>query len=229
MLTGKEAESKREQITRYWDEFYAESGGAVPVGESDFARHVKEVCERIDILVEFGCGSGRDARWFANDDQCVVLATDNSRSALELLGTHIDTSERSRFVTKHVDLYDPESLVSLATLIGELRLNSSDSPRVVFYGRFLLHAIEEDAQSAFVQFAGSQLGAGGILALEYRVRELGSSAYEFGTHYRRPVDPVEVEKSCLSAGFGKVHTEISDSFAVYKSERPLIARTLAEI
>jgi hypothetical protein len=97
----------------------------------------------------------------------------------------------------------------------------------LFYGRFLLHAIDESAQNSLIGFTASELSPGDFLALEYRVAELERGQYVYGDHYRRPVDPLTVEQQCRSTGFQSVKTEVSKDFAVLEEERPLIARTLA--
>jgi SAM-dependent methyltransferase len=218
---------RRDQIRKYWDDFYKLAGEGVPKEESAFARHVASSCGPFDILVEFGCGSGRDAKWFATTDRCVVVATDVSHAALDLLADQKHDSEGNRLITQHVDIDDADSLASLAEFLSRKYLQSSADPKIVYYGRFLIHAIEASAQEALIKFVGSISNTDDILALEYRTSDLEAGEYAFGTHYRRPVSPHDVERQCRQVGFREVKTTISDSFAIFRQERPVVARTIA--
>ncbi len=219
-----------DEISTYWEKFYSAAPTTVPGDASNFARHVAERCEGIDVLVELGCGTGRDAIWLAKSGAGMVLATDGSSAALDFVQERSRSEGINSLFTRRVDLHDDDSLNWVAGWISDQRgSNGNHAPKVVIYGRFLLHAIDEPAQDNLIRFAASHLKSGDLLALEYRAKELNSEEYVFGSHYRRPVDPSLVEQSCYSFGFKTVSTEVSDEFATYKNERPLVARTLAEM
>lgn len=218
------------QIAKYWESFYARDSG-VPPSESDFARWVSQQIGSIDILVDFGCGTGRDSIWFAKSGAPHVIATDNAHAGLAAVRRRADDLGLPNLIVAQVDLNAPKSLAALKNSLAEVRATALTARethlRTVFYARFLLHAIEETAQEALLKFCAAELRAGDWLALEYRATELNAGNYVFGDHYRRPVDPELIEKSCIALGFSSVESVVSDEFAVLGDERPLVARTLA--
>lgn len=209
----------------FWDHFYAaDAMAAVPDGPTGFARYVAHNFRDVGLLVELGCGSGRDALWFGRSTRFRVIATDASLVAISRLRGQIPSD---RLTVARVDLNCTESLNELLDTVEGLRSDESVGERAMVYGRFLLHAIDEPAQRALLEFASKVLRPGDVLALEYRARKLNSGQYVFGDHYRRPVVPADFANACYSAGFSYVKTAVSDEFAVLGAERPLIGRTIA--
>jgi len=213
-------------IIAYWDEFYS-ADETVPTKESDFARWVTAQVPNVDCLIEFGCGTGRDSVWFTNTGIGVVVATDASKPGLAILRGRVHNTDCTNLRIMDVDLNSPISLAELSRQFNALAASRILYARTVFYGRFLLHAIDESAQSALIEFAVAHLRTGDSLALEYRASNLGGGRYVFGNHYRRPIDAEKLGAQCLTAGFSAVRTTTSDSFAGLHGERPLIGRTLA--
>lgn len=226
-FSGRESNELHREIASYWDRFYSEDQ-ASPTKESDFARWVTARVPNIDGLVEFGCGTGRDSVWFARAGIGLVIATDASREGLAKLRRRVHDSGPAHIFTLQVDLNSPKSLAELSGRFHALTAERKQYAQTMFYARFLLHAIDESAQAALLEFAVSHLRTGDSLAVEYRAAALGKGRYVFGDHYRRPIDPEKFEAQCVSAGFNAVRTYTSDSFSVLDCERPLIGRTLAE-
>jgi len=225
MLHTHDLADEHANISRYWDDFYG-TRTDIPDAASSFAHWVADRLGGIDLLVEFGCGTGRDAIWFADFNAQFVVATDASQAALNQLESRAATLSLSNLTTLKTDLVHPRSLTELADAIAQVR-NRFDSPvKKVFYSRFLLHAITEVAQQNLITFIASQFRPGDIFVTEYRAAKLESDEYVFGTHYRRPVDPDQLAQMCRSSRFTRVDTCLSKDFAVHQTERPLVGRTI---
>jgi SAM-dependent methyltransferase len=214
------------QISDYWDDFYA-SRSDTPDQPSDFAHWLADRLGEIDLLLEFGCGAGRDAIFFGKSKTRLVVATDASQAALTRLESRAEYLTLSNLITRQTSLALPASLSRLSHALDELRESFDGAVRTVFYSRFLLHAVSEDSQQNLFNFVATQARQGDVFAAEYRAADLETHQYVFGTHYRRPNDPDQVAQMCRNSGFTTVESFLSNDFAVYQSERPLVARTLA--
>lgn len=227
MSESRDGACLRTAIAHHWDRFYRDLSH-VPTAESDFARWVEAKMGSLGLVLEFGCGTGRDSLWFARNPATTVFATDSSRVGLEALHRRAQELQLDeRVMALRVDLNSEHSLESLSGRISDCRLRLNPGAKMIAYGRFLLHAVDQSAQDALVNFSSSILRPGDVLALEYRAQDLVCGSYVFGDHFRRPVNPRDLEAQCLLAGFSAVDTVVSDRFAVMHEERPVIARTLA--
>jgi SAM-dependent methyltransferase len=212
---------------RHWDRFYRGVYGVTPPREpSPFGLWVAGRERERDggarpLVLDVGCGNGRDSRHFAEQGHR-VLAVDYSPAALacarELLGAAGALGE-----TRMVDLSDLRPTLLLGAETAAL-----DLP-VVLYARFLAHAVDDCTRDNLWRLASTALRHGGRMYLEFRTTRDESSAHVFeDQHERRFLDPEEVDLALKHHGGAVVHREEGRGLAPYRSEDPHICRMVVQ-
>lgn len=204
----------------YWDNFYASWVEPVP---SQFAALVAGLYKHSETEVfDFGCGNGRDTTFFHNYG-FKVLSSDRSLVAVEGLKAKYNSSEQfPKF--NQVDYGNAQQLESYLRENKSLQINS------LFYGRFLLHAMDEQTLQLFLDILIKSARAGDVFAFEFRTRtDDRLSGKATPDHFRRGLDMHEVLRH-----FDKDHHRIIMSvegfgFAIYKSDDAHVGRVVIEV
>lgn len=200
--------------TEYWNGYYSSHRPAARPLPSQFATFVAGELEGPHRVVEFGCGTGRDALFFAEYGHEVV-GVDASAAAvdacIELAGR---LGSPARFVRAGIE---EDGLPE--------RLGSSALPTLV-YARFFLHAITEDEEGRLLDLAAELTGPGGVLAVEYRTVRDADLAKVTDAHFRRYAVPAEVEGRASQRGFAATYTVEGFGYAKYRHDDAYVARTL---
>lgn len=198
----------------YWEAFYA-SPRQVRL-PSDFAREVAAWLNPGTLVVDVGSGNGRDTRLFEALGHDVV-AMDASVAAIRL----VRAEAGPRVSTALVDLDDPNSPSIAVEAVAARRHPGA----VAVYARFLLQAVGPAAEGHLLRLAADVLRPGERAFLEFRVAP-PPGGYAFGEHRRRMVDPDQLTARASDHGLEPLSSAVSDGFAVYRSERPLVARVV---
>lgn len=203
----------------YWESFYhSRTSVAVPNSPSPFARWVAQWEPAGTSLVDVGSGTGRDTLWFAREGfRCMGL--DYAEAAVESATRAAQDAGLSTTFLR-ANLYDRPEVIEIAT-----RVREQLEPGVV-YGRFLLHAIDDDGRENLWAFAGTALSPGGRIYVEFRTEP---TKHEFGEHYRHFVDPDVVVAELEAIGGRVVRRLEGHGLAVYKNEDPHVCRLAVEL
>lgn len=206
----------------YWDAFYRAAHPEIG-GPTTFAMWCLPLFPQQARLVEFGCGNGRDAVFFAQSG-FDVIACDQSAVAIETLA-----QEHSHESIKK----------SLTFFRGDFtRLDQEQfGPVDVVYSRFTLHAITQAEATSALAWAAANLRPQGLLALEVRSvkgdlygrgepRE--RDAFVYNGHYRRFVRLDELVAELTRLGFTLQHTIESAGLAVHQNDDPVVIRVIAQ-
>ncbi len=207
-------------IADYWAKFYSRPVLHVPADPSPFAVWVGQQLDPQVAVMEIGCGTGRDAHFFAKRGRNVV-AFDQSAEAIKLvreLAIRDDLDNLYASTTRVSELAYSESLAEFRRLMGDVP--------IAVYARFFLHAITEPEQIVFLQWLSTFLRDGEYCFLEFRAADLSADQYEFGSHYRRPVTAKELSEQCGTFGLQVVSSSESRDYAPYRGERPRVGRTV---
>jgi SAM-dependent methyltransferase len=200
----------------YWDQYYASSADLVRPVPSQFSAFVSGELPGPQRLIEFGCGTGRDALFFASYGH-QVIAIDASRAATERgAALAAEFGEQVDFIVADID--DP----GLADLIPP-----GTGPTTI-YARFFLHAITDDEEHAFLDCASKLTGPGDLMALEYRTVRDQSGAKATGRHYRRFINPADFQFAATERGFHARYSVEGFGFAKYKQDDAYVARGIWE-
>ena len=171
------------------------------------------------MLVDVGCGNGRDTRFFAElgyDVTGLDVVPNASRRVLK----EMEPDQRPEIL--------PFNLESLRqTLAAGARASFSPEP-VTVYGRFLLHALSERARQHFWRYTSMALRSGGRCYLEFRTEKDSRKRKAFGEHYRRYLDPDLVVAEATAAGARVVHLEQALGLSPFEDENPHLCRMILE-
>lgn len=201
----------------YWNRYYKKVSHIKP---SKFALDVAKELKSTDILLDIGCGDGRDSKYFISKG-VYTIGVDISCSAIKKL----------RSLSNALFLcYDLDDLCT-----NELLLNLLSNSVDAVYIRFLLHAVNKTLQNKLLHLAYILLKPGGKLFIETRTHldELngkGTQTKDGGfitTHYRRFINPAKLSKFVSSLGFTIYYCNISRKYATYKKECPPVLRIKA--
>jgi adenylylsulfate kinase-like enzyme/SAM-dependent methyltransferase len=200
--------------SEHWDSFYAGLKAQPP---SPFAIACAPRFEEGSRLLELGCGSGRDAVYFAQQG-LQVTALDRSNGAIEAcLANHAGKGV--------------EFLCLDAAEVGTLAPRRFD----VVYSRFSLHAMTREEENSALADSHALLAAGGLLCIECRSindrlareGEVISPTERIAGHYRRFIVLPELTERIESLGMEIVEQIESQGLAVHADEDPVVIRVLA--
>jgi SAM-dependent methyltransferase len=200
----------------YWEDFYRRKSAAVPPEPSQFARWVAEREQPGSVVVDMGCGTGRDSLWLARRGyRCIGL--DYAAPAVQVAQDAADANGLgARFY--QANLADSDNVERIVD-----QVMGHGKPDVV-YARFFVHAIDDDVRQNLWSFAGSLLPAGGRLYAEFRTEP---TVHEFGEHYRHFVPSDVVVGELQALGWEVLERLNGRGMAVYKHEDPVVCRLVA--
>lgn len=198
----------------YWDDYYAGAGDdRVPL-PSQFAVFVAGELDSSHQVIEFGCGTGRDAIFFATRGH-QVIGVDGSPQAVKACEARAASAGTPvAFVVARIDDAD------LAA-----RLPRISSP-LMLYARFFVHAITDAEEQDFLDLAAALTQVGDRLAVEYRTIRDASGAKVTQQHYRRFVSPATFQARALGRGFDVAYAVEGFGFAKYRLDDAYVARTI---
>ncbi|MBM0204755.1 class I SAM-dependent methyltransferase [Micromonospora sp. STR1s_5] len=199
----------------YWDEFYRGWQLAVP---SQFCALVSAHLEAGDLVVDFGCGNGRDAIWFGNFGY-PVLAIDASEQAI--VHARGQTPPRAKVEYHVADIGEIER-------ISELIRGWRRAGRMVCYARFFLHAISAAQEASFFRILAEVLEKGDRCFFEFRTLADASGEKVFGDHYRRYIDIESLVSRAASFGFVSTYLVEGVGMAYFRGEDAVVGRLFLE-
>ena len=206
--------------TRHWDGFYTSNEARELRPPSQFGAFVIGEIPRDSAVLDVGCGSGRDALFFANHGHRVV-GVDASEQAIAL------SRESARALNLdahfiHSNLHDPELLDRI-----EHGGTFASTTSLLVYARFVLHAIsEQDEDALFALVNALRKDRSVRFAVEFRTHRDANMPKATAQHFRRFIDPVQI---LAKAGALRMRTEYfveGFGFAKYKADDAHVARCL---
>jgi ubiquinone/menaquinone biosynthesis C-methylase UbiE len=201
----------------YWDQFYGRAGLAGAIWPSQFAAFVLGEIDRQGDLIDVGCGTGRDALFFASHG-LNVTGLDASAAAIDICRSLQRDSGLTSVKFIHGSVDDADLLDQVS------RHRASSVPTV--YARFFLHAISDEQEDRFLSFARSVCLDGGMLAAEFRtIRDAGQTKVT-PDHYRRFMEPVAFLEKAHRHGFTTSYYVEGFGFAKYGADDAYVSRCL---
>ena len=207
-----------DENTPYWDTFYKNLKLSVP---SQFCAMVAVELPSEAIVIEFGCGNGRDAFYFASRG-LKLIAMDLSQQAINMCSERAvkDGFNHASFVQG--SLADADDIANQFALAREI----SKGNAITCYSRFVMHSINDEQQSGFLKALGNEMKSGEKLYLEFRSKEDADLEKTFGNHYRRFVETDAFIKESAANGFSLDYRMTGQGMARYKREDPFVSRLI---
>jgi len=202
----------------YWARFYSTQGHLVPSEPSSFARWVAQR-ETPGLIVDVGCGNGRDLAFFAEEDFDITGLDMLPWVSTRLLGPTV------RPGTPSVHQCNLESLRD--TLAAGARLAHGPEVSAV-YARFLLHDLTDSARDNFWRLTAMSLSRGGRCYLEFRTPDDVGLPKAFDDREHSHIDPDQVVAEARSHGARVVHREAGRGLAPFGLEDPHLCRLILD-
>lgn len=201
----------------YWNEFYRTSMARRLDAPSQFAVFVLSEAEDLDAVVDIGCGSGRDSLFFMSQGKRTI-SVDASQAGIDLCLSLAEEHglKSGGAVCSSVDAPDLAQRISGLVPTG---------PTVV-YARFFVHAINEAQEDAFLKLASEIMGAGGMLAVEFRTPRDASQAKVTPDHYRRFVSPLAFMAKAQAMGMSCSYFVEGFGYAKFRNDDAHVARCI---
>jgi SAM-dependent methyltransferase len=137
----------------------ADRAAGDPPAPSAFARQVGSLVERGDTVIDVGCGTGRDALWFAGQGHRTLGVDYLARTCRQAEETARSLEVPAHF--ENVNLYDLRTVLAFAGRVG-----LEDEPYVV-YARHLLDALRPVGRESFWILARAVLRRGGAVHTQF--------------------------------------------------------------
>lgn len=209
----------------YWDEFYAKDDLFPEILKpSLFSYEVIQYLGKDDLVVDIGCGNGRDLNFFGTKTSNLIGA-DKSQIALDLIASNFPNLLNSSLIK--IDLGLDEDISKLRDLIYE-RLKNTDS-KLHLYCRFLIHAINDDEFNLLLQLVSDLKNVKPTVFFEYREFNEHQMNYQFPSHTRYFRKTETIIEALSVHGLTLTHKSTSVDYSPIGNERPLLTRLIAEI
>lgn len=207
----------------YWDNFYKMNKNFV---ESTFCTEIRKKFQSDTIIVDIGCGTGRDSFAFASKG-FEVFGIDGSQEAILTNNKRIEELQLyGKVFFSKVVLSNQNALQELLSTV--ITKAEESNKKVVLYLRFLLHAIDNQTEKVLLDTIEECLPTGTYFSAEFRSAEDATRSKVYDDHYRRFVDADKLLVDLVKRGFSIKEFYKGTGLSIYKEEDPFLARVLAE-
>lgn len=199
---------------KYWEKYYQSNSN--PGAQSSFAEFILDYLDEDKLLVELGCGNGRDSIYFSK--KLNVIGIDQVQCEVNHLNAKY-SNDNIEFVCDDF------------TNLGKV-----DDDISYVYSRFTFHSINEKKEDRTLDWIQKNLNKDGLFLLEARSlkdpmfkkgRALSDSE-NFTNHYRRYMDLDKILAKIESRGFEIIYNIEDKDLAVYKDDNPYVIRIIAK-
>ena len=206
----------------FWDSFYKDRNNEKITDASSFARFVCDFVKANSLVIDMGCGNGRDSRYLNlfND----VVGIDQSDEAIESCRAQGGSIAGA---TKTLDFrvlsVEDENICQ----IFKTEFIRSERKSIFVYARFFLHAIDKTQYARFWDFAQCLNRDYSVsVGVEFRTNEDEKNFKQFPGHFRTYLDPNAVVADAELRGFRVREILQGYGLAKYKDEDPHLARII---
>jgi SAM-dependent methyltransferase len=201
----------------YWDDFYLSlANKPAPTYPSQFAAFtLSELQRRDQLIIELGCGNGRDALFFAQHGQNVI-GVDSSSAAIEICQQRNRYKDLASFVCADFSSDELMSKIALPT----------PCTSILLYARFFLHAITSEQEEIFFAFANTIQSTRVTIAVEFRTHIDATLSKTTDNHFRRFINPTDFIQRSVHHNFNVNYFVEGFGYAKHKSDDAHVARLI---
>lgn len=203
-------------LKAYWDNYYGNQHRERRPTPSQFATFVQGELMSPHVIVDVGCGNGRDTVFFSSYDNA-ALGIDGSVAAVsygQAIANKLGVP--AKFVAINVN--DKDAFLAAIESVRSVGLP------LLIYARFFIHAIDDEAQAAFLDTCQKVCAPSDKLAFEFRTVRDKSLEKVTESHYRRFVEPSAFLAELEKHGFTTEYFVEGFGFAKYKHDDAYVAR-----
>jgi cyclopropane fatty-acyl-phospholipid synthase-like methyltransferase len=201
----------------HWIKYYKES--SINFSESSFARYAMDYLQPGQLIVDVGCGEGRDSYFFASQG-FQVIGFDVSPAAIEKCEIRNRDASGSTFVSSEFNM----------------GLLEKDVVPDIIYSRFSLHAMTNEEGDRFLARSYKALPGGGLMFIECRSindplakkGEILSDTERIFGHYRRFIRIRDLTSLVEQLGFRIKLAEEVQGVSKSGSDDPVLIRAILE-
>lgn len=210
-----------EEVSAYWDSYYAQRGDGRRMPPSQFSVFVAgEMPQGVDTVVDIGCGDGRDSFLFLSAGYEVV-AIDASAVAVEvcrdwLANRHEARASQAQFAQVPIG---PGTGARLDKMLEQ-------ADAIVVYARFFLHAVDEKAEQELFAALEVLRHKVALVAFEFRTDRDKQQTKATPDHYRRFITPTDVVQRAVLAGYELEYFVEGFGMAKFRNDDAHVARIL---
>jgi tellurite methyltransferase len=209
----------------YWEEFYK---NVTIQEESTFCKLIKTFVDDSSLILDIGCGSGRDSYAFAREG-IKVVGVDRSKEAINynqsLKGKLNEKIVNIDFL--RVDLNDENALRDL--IISQRNKATIEGKKIVIYLRFVLHSINKKTEERLLAILSDNLPKGSYFAAEFRTIEDELRNKVYGNHFRRFIIAEDLISDLIDKyNFKQILFTKGTGLSIYKGEDPYLGRIIME-
>ncbi|UDK95483.1 class I SAM-dependent methyltransferase [Lysinibacillus sphaericus] len=210
---------------QYWEDFYKDRVDLTESSTfSDFILKKREQNINNVILIDLGCGTGKDTFYFAKNG-FDVIGIDGSEEVIkinnDIMKKHFNTNN---IYFACVDLSDVNEVQKLMAKFNDISI--SQEKEILFYTRFFLHAITEETENLIFQSILANIQIPCEIVAEFRTKEDEELDKVFDDHYRRYIDTDLLITKLIKLGFSIQEFSKGRGFSIYKNENPFLARII---
>jgi SAM-dependent methyltransferase len=207
------------QESEYWNQFYKDWTLDVP---SQFCVLAATEIESGSVVVEFGCGNGRDALYLA-EHKYRVVAMDLSQEAIRKDKLIASERKGNSLTFLKGDVSNDDDVKRAVAISREGKIDQ----KISVYTRFFLHTLDSSQEIKFIKALSRYLQSGDKLFFEFRSKEDERNTKIYEDHYRRFID---TEKFVLMLqrqfNFKLLYCITGRGMAKFKLEDPIVSRVI---
>jgi SAM-dependent methyltransferase len=216
--------SGNKDIGVYWQSVYSKAYlHGIPSIPSQFAVFIAGEMVEPTLIVDIGCGNGRDTMFLGQLGHRVI-GFDAAESAIALCKERARDSHTA-VSFECADISSPNVLSALQPVLA-----IQPSTKLMVYSRFFLHAVPQEEQAALLLLTrelGSRFPI--RLAVEFRTLQDAVLPKTAAQHYRRFIDPLELMNEAKGMGFKIDYFVEGTGYAKHGADDAYVARCIFSI
>ncbi len=196
----------------YWNKFYKIKKIKKKINfPSQFSIFTLSYDLNKNILIEFGCGNGRDA-FHMSKYYKKIIAYDLSKNAI------------SENIKKFKSIKNVKFNISDVTKDFDFKYLKKIKKTI--YARFFLHSLKDDEIKIFIKLLSQILNKNEKVFLEYRTHLDKKKKKVFKKHFRNYLNPKKILNYFDNEKFVNIYSKSSCGFAIFNEEDPHVARQI---